>query len=235
MDRMLAPALTLHEPARRPDESSDSLLRDIRDILKKTEPESSNTATFQVFNASLPAAAGSLEFQSNSPIKNITITATNRQIFVWAGLRSISLGAVNAGQQMMAKLPFAVDSVHIEFPAGAATDQVGIYVSTEPLTVSVLGGVPVGSSAVIASTVPTDGAITVNAASTPILPANANRLSALIVNTGTQTVFLFTGGAATTAKFPLAVGASVTYRNQLALTGIVAAGTGTVYVIEEAR
>lgn len=92
-----------------------------------------------------------------------------------------------------------------------------------------------GKATASAATVPTDAVVSVANTSTPIVGANANRASVLIKNIDTQTVYLYTGGVATTAKFPLAVGDAITYRNQLAITGIVATGTANVYVIEEQR
>ena len=86
-----------------------------------------------------------------------------------------------------------------------------------------------------AATVPTDAVVAVANTSTTIVAENANRASVLIKNIDVQTVYLFTGGAATTAKFPLLPGEAITYRNQLAITGIVASGTANVYVIEEQR
>jgi len=86
-----------------------------------------------------------------------------------------------------------------------------------------------------ATSVPTDGAVTVNATSTPILPANTGRLSALIKNTGSQTVYLNQGQAATTSGFPLNPGDALRISHQLAVNGIVASGTGTVYAIGEVR
>jgi len=86
-----------------------------------------------------------------------------------------------------------------------------------------------------ASTVPTDASVTVNATTTVVLAANPTRISALIVNTGSVIVYLKQNGAATTSHFPLNPGASLTIRHQLAVNGIVATGTGTVWVLEEAR
>lgn len=87
----------------------------------------------------------------------------------------------------------------------------------------------------LADIVPTNAAVTVNATTTVLLAANANRTSALIKNTGAQTVFIAFGEAATTAKWPLGAGAAQKITNPLAVNGIVAAGTGSVAVLEEAR
>lgn len=87
----------------------------------------------------------------------------------------------------------------------------------------------------VATAVPTDAAVTVNNSTTAILAANTARLSALIKNTGMQAVFLNQNASATTSGFPLNPGDAITIRHQLAVNGIVSSGTGTVYVIEEAR
>jgi hypothetical protein len=87
----------------------------------------------------------------------------------------------------------------------------------------------------VATAVPTDAAVTVNATTTALLAANTGRLSALLKNTGTQTVYLNQGASATTAGFPLNPGDALTIRHQLSVNGIVSSGTGTVYVYEEAR
>lgn len=97
-------------------------------------------------------------------------------------------------------------------------------------------GVATGSKApASAATVSIDAVVSVANTSTTVAAANANRTSVMVYNIGTQTVYLWTGGVATTGKFPLAVGAVITYRNQAAITGIVAASTCNVYVIEEQR
>lgn len=109
-----------------------------------------------------------------------------------------------------------------------------IHVRYDPVT-----GAPISLAQLAAigtaATVPTNGSVTVNAATTVLLAANAVRTGALIKNTGTQTVFLAFGEAATTAKFPLGVGETLAIENPLAVNGIVAAGTGSVGVLEEAR
>jgi len=94
---------------------------------------------------------------------------------------------------------------------------------------------PAGNIGGNPNAVPKNAAVTVAATSTPILIANADRTSALIKNTGAQTVYLAFGEAATTAKFPLAAGATLKITNTLAVNGIVASSTGTVFVIEEGR
>lgn len=86
-----------------------------------------------------------------------------------------------------------------------------------------------------ASSVPTDGAVTVNATSTQLLPANTSRLSGFIKNTGTQTVFIKQGATATTSHLPLNPGDLFKVTHQAAVNGIVASGTGTVWAEEENR
>lgn len=93
-------------------------------------------------------------------------------------------------------------------------------------------GNPVGGTATL---VPTNAAVTVNATTTAVLAANDDRVAAIIKNTGSQTVYLAFGENATTAKFPLGVGESLRVTNTLAVNGIVASSTGTVFVLEEGR
>lgn len=80
-----------------------------------------------------------------------------------------------------------------------------------------------------------DGLVTVNATSTQLRPAEPGRASVSVTNTGTVTVYLKPGDAATTSAFPLQPGSSITYENTAAINAIVASGTGSCYVIAEGR
>lgn len=82
----------------------------------------------------------------------------------------------------------------------------------------------------------TTAAVSVGSTATLILAANADRERALIVNNGSQTIYLGKDNTVTTANgLPLAAGASLEDdRTSDAWYGIVASGTADVRVLEVA-
>jgi hypothetical protein len=91
-------------------------------------------------------------------------------------------------------------------------------------------------SSVGATSTPKNASVSVTNASTELIAATtASERKTLIINTGDRTVFLAFGEAATTSKFPLQVGQTLTKSSLDAINGITASGTGTVFVLAEAR
>ena len=86
-------------------------------------------------------------------------------------------------------------------------------------------------------TSPSNVAVSVANTTTALLTAagaTIRKRSTIIRNTGDRTVYLAWGENATTSKFPLGVGESFVTKSLLAINGITASGTGTVFVTAEA-
>lgn len=88
------------------------------------------------------------------------------------------------------------------------------------------------------SSTPTNAAVSVAATSTALIAAADDDVlsrTTLIRNTGDRTVYVAFGEAATTGKFPLGVGETLKSESLLAINAITASGTGTAFVLSEAR
>ena len=96
---------------------------------------------------------------------------------------------------------------------------------------------PATTIALGATTSNKNAAVSVTNATTELLAAGsgAGSRSTVIKNTGSVTVYLAFGEAATTAKYPLTVGEVLETNFTGAVNGIVSSGTGTVHVLSEGR
>ena len=86
-------------------------------------------------------------------------------------------------------------------------------------------------------TSPSNAAVSVANTTTALLAAagaTIRKRYTIIRNTGDRTVYIAWGENATTSKFPLGVGESFVTKSLLAINGITASGTGTVFVTAEA-
>lgn len=87
-----------------------------------------------------------------------------------------------------------------------------------------------------ARSTPKNVAVSVANTSTELIAAaTTGARTTLMRNTGDRTVYVAFGEAATTAKFPLGVGETLRSESLLAINAITASGTGTAFVLAEAR
>lgn len=87
------------------------------------------------------------------------------------------------------------------------------------------------------SATPVNASVSVANTSTELIAAASGIAGrqTLIRNTGDRTVYVAFGENAATSKFPLNVGETLKTDSLLAINGITASGTGTVFVLAEAR
>lgn len=87
-----------------------------------------------------------------------------------------------------------------------------------------------------ATSTPKNASVSVAASSTELIAAASDiaKRTTLIKNTGDRTFYVAFGEAATTAKFPVAVGETIKTESLLAINAITASGTGTAFVLAEA-
>jgi hypothetical protein len=84
-------------------------------------------------------------------------------------------------------------------------------------------------------TTPKNASVSVSNSTTALIAAaTESERKTLITNTGDRVVYVAFGESATTSKYPLQVGQTLTTSSLAAINGITASGTGTVFVLAEA-
>lgn len=139
--RLLTPDGEYHidpdKPARRNIHVPETLA-DIRDLLEEVlghqKPEETNYRTQPI---TCTAAANADTVHDPVGFNHVYIPPVPRQVAVWAGLRQLFLGTLDAGQYLNADLPYEFHDVWLEYGAGTVGDVIPVSIANRTLNVDI--------------------------------------------------------------------------------------------------
>lgn len=123
-----------------------------RDILTVLENIENNTSglrqhegiIWQPLNRRLPATAGDVSVLGTERVKNIYIPNAPRTMTIYTGSsRGLYIGKLEEGQSLNVELPYYTNGVFIEYEDGTDGDQINVYLSSKPISISILPGIAV--------------------------------------------------------------------------------------------
>ena len=120
-----------HTRAKRPDQTIEDLLTEIRDSLRKMEPDTGDPVVLQVFNVAITAAAGTAYVYLNNPCtscKLIASTAPGRNIDIHLGTGGdLFIGTWDSsGSNCAFSSPIPFDTIRFDWNAGGALSLTGM-------------------------------------------------------------------------------------------------------------
>lgn len=125
-------------PAVHPDDDVFSLLREIRDTLKKPDP---NSDYWMLYARQIPpTTTGEISIVDNNNFRYLYVANAPRILNVYMGIgKALYLGQIPIGKSLQASLPFVTDGVTLEWidNGGGATQSVVIVLSSKELKVDI--------------------------------------------------------------------------------------------------
>ncbi|MGI8403362.1 MAG: hypothetical protein ACR2OE_01085 [Thermomicrobiales bacterium] len=123
-------ALPRHEP------STIDLLEAIKNAVESAIQHDDPVYATRIVSAG--AGAGEQAVYAARDFRHLFVPNVPRTVNVYAGVgRTFFLGQVTAGKSLNATIPIAVDGVFLVWQAGANNDQFTVYMTSEPLLVTI--------------------------------------------------------------------------------------------------